>query len=817
MLVESKRLQQKQVTLDREHVQAADRVQDHALVADMVRKCASRLGKLEPNLDHPQAHEEDSVVQVWFVTDRSSSVASRPGSSAATRACRDTSLRKGFIAESFSTALQMLRNTTRDLSYRIICAAPVSLLRLLLILPPSLHAHAIQARTCATTSSGSAVSSASLCLADAKDLPPASTAAALEVLASHVSQLSGLAALRMTRMPSRAVGSGATLARIAPLLSALTSLKLARCALGAVNGSAVVRAVPSLHQLEELDLSGNELGSDTMPAFEQWTKRPLQLTALNLADNAIDSAGLLPLQKMLWCTPYLQRLDISGNTIRSTALHHVADDDDDEKLTMPPIRLRDLCMSSTDLLLGGDDDRQMPELTRLHMRTHLLDHDPYSSGWETCVASTQLQEFVGETGLIACPGDQPLRSLTSLTLCIADSGTHTFWAWMLGRFLPVIASMPQLRALALERPDRYERAPHTTDAQALTREGGMQPTLTLQGALQFLTSLSRLHIGPYFAIVDEQAAALLAGLSRLRELRVVAIHIFVEVPALPVDLTQAWCGVTSLELNCPKKTKAGIEYAPRVRAAALRSWLRALPQLQHFSMRHEIQHASVCDAPALPALTHLRLSVHVPRGRAARACTSMPLNTLQFMLATATTLLSLELMELDVKDAEVPALFRCFASCTQLTQLRLAHVRVEAHAQWVECAARSLRRLPHLRHLSLSGCALHQSGEGSSAEALCSALLALTGLQELELAVTAAQGLPQLVCALAQSSQRLQSLRLWLYGHDSISHHVDYVGKSGKEPAWAEEVRAGDPDLKQVCSAAGVELVWIIHDDDARA
>ena len=37
------------------------------------------------------------------------------------------------------------------------------------------------------------------------------------------------------------------------------------------------------------------------------------------------------------------------------------------------------------------------------------------------------------------------------------------------------------------------------------------------------------------------------------------------------------------------------------------------------------------------------------------------------------TLVSLELIELSLLDDEVPALFSCFASCTQLTRLRLAH------------------------------------------------------------------------------------------------------------------------------------------------
>lgn len=54
----------------------------------------------------------------------------------------------------------------------------------------------------------------------------------------------------------------------------------------------------------------------------------------------------------------------------------------------------------------------------------------------------------------------------------------------------------------------------------------------------------------------------------------------------------------------------------------------------------------------------------------------MPLVVLQSMLETSglfQTLVSLELIELSLSDKELPALFSCFASCTQLTRLRLAH------------------------------------------------------------------------------------------------------------------------------------------------
>ena len=204
---------------------------------------------------------------------------------------------------------------SRDLCHRVMRKAPASLLRLLLVLPPCLHARAIQARTSITGESESGSAVASLCLAEAKDLPPAAIPAALHAFAMHAGQLFSLADLAMARVPGSAASVGTALACVFPLLSALTSLNLAQCTLGADYGARIIRAVPSLHQLVDLDLSKNELGTGILAAFAHWPARALELTALSLAHNAIGVAALIELRSVLVRTPKLQKLSTNGNVL----------------------------------------------------------------------------------------------------------------------------------------------------------------------------------------------------------------------------------------------------------------------------------------------------------------------------------------------------------------------------------------------------------------------------------------------------------------------------------------------------------------------
>ena len=427
----------------------------------MVQQCATRLGQLEADVEQPNVHAEHSIVQVRaavqsLCTSCKFCFASRSARMAMHVACARLRVHSlSGSALSPRACLQMLHIISGDLARRIMCEAPVSLLRLILILPPSPHAHAIQARTCATRSSDNATT-ASLRLANAKDLPPAAIAVALEALTLHASQLSSLAAISMADAPGSAAGSGATLARMFPLLSALTSLSLARCALGAVNGLVIVRTVPSLTQLAELDLSSNELGSDVMPAFEHWPARPLELTALSLADNAIGSAGLRLLQDVL--PTKLKQLDISCNVL-DCEVDSLLDSATTTLSLQPPLNLRNLCVSSTDVVGRGGAEiiaLQAPSLTRLCVRPHERDGQLAAVHWRDFSASTTLQDVCIECRLFVSQGVpmQPVQSLTSLTLRL------TYGLTMM-RVVEALTSITQLRALSLKQSTRFAGAmPH---------------------------------------------------------------------------------------------------------------------------------------------------------------------------------------------------------------------------------------------------------------------------------------------------------------------------------------------------------------------
>ena len=281
-----------------------------------------------------------------------------------------------------------------------------------------------------------------------------------------------------------------------------------------------------------------------------------------------------------------------------------------------------------------------------------------------------------------------------------------------------------------------------------------EQAVALRDALQPLTGLTRLHIGPYLAFSRQQASTLLAGLSTMCKLRSVALNAIVTVPCMPAQLTQPWAAVSALAFDF------SVEQArepPHVAAAALRSWTASLPQLTSLSVNPELHCDRVLDAPVLSMLCSLRLRECAERDQDDRP---LPLSSLHAMLAPATALVSLALSQLVISPAEVPALFALFAACTQLTRLRLDVGRWSADARWVDCVAQYVPAIPHLRHLSLRGCVLHRPTHSlSSSRALREALVGLTGLRELEITVAAAH-LSLLVYALATRAQRLRHLRL---------------------------------------------------------
>ena len=223
----------------------------------------------------------------------------------------------------------------------------------------------------------------------------------------------------MARVPGSAASVGAALVRMFPLLSALTSLHLAHCALGAENGAAIICAVPSLRQLAELDLSDNELGKQVMAAFGHWPAQPLELTALSLARNAIGVRALSELRSVLLHTPRLQRLDTSGNVLMSDVDSMVYGESETLNL-QPPLRLRELRVSCTDVFGQVFDQTFHSQASSLRiLRVESCQHDAAV----TSVAWTQLQFAEMQELKLACSVRfpegmlaQPMKALTSLTL-----------------------------------------------------------------------------------------------------------------------------------------------------------------------------------------------------------------------------------------------------------------------------------------------------------------------------------------------------------------------------------------------------------------
>jgi hypothetical protein len=90
--------------------------------------------------------------------------------------------------------VQVLTQAPPEVAHSVLRDTPISLLRLLAILPRSLHTLAIDSRT---TPGGGADSSA-LVLADCKDVPRTAAAAALDAFVLHASRLQSLRAFRLS-------------------------------------------------------------------------------------------------------------------------------------------------------------------------------------------------------------------------------------------------------------------------------------------------------------------------------------------------------------------------------------------------------------------------------------------------------------------------------------------------------------------------------------------------------------------------------------------------------------------------------------------
>ena len=689
----------------------------------------------------------------------------------------------------------MLHGGSPDLCSRIMREAPASLLRLLLVLPPPLHARAMQARTRLTSDDANVSAVASLCLAEAKDIPSASIPTALNAFALHACQLRGLAALTMICVPGGAASVGVALARVFPLLSALTSLNLAQCALGADNGAAIIRAVPSLHQLAELDLSSNDLSTEIMAAFEHWPARPLGLTALSLAHNAIGVAALSRLRSVLIRTPGLVSLNTTGNVRYEDGenmMYGLLQTLDLQR----PLQLRELRVDFMDVM-GSATDQTIPShassLSRLRVDNRALLAPTPNVAWSVFATDTALLQELHLACGVAFPPGAPIQPLTALTSLALPAPRTPAAVWM-EHLSQALASMARLRSFSLMQDERDGfpiRPDRASDDQAVA----------LRGALQPLTGLTRLHIGPYIALQQQQALTLLAGLSAMCKLRAVSIHAIEEVPSMPAELAQPWAAVSQLAFDFSEQISND---RPRVAAATLRSWTAALPQLAQLSVQPELHCHRVLDAPTLSNLTSLRLCACLPREEDEQP---LSLTALHAMLAPATALRHLELSQLSVSPAEMGVLLASLAACAQLTRLQL---RVSGLlAPWVDCVAQHVPALPRLRHLSLRGGVLHQPSISlTSSRALRNALFGLTELRTLEIAVVAAH-LSPFVCALALGAQRLRHLRLWLCDPKGIRRTTDTIF-SGE--ALTELAAEHGSSARAVCSHAGVRL--LINDEN---
>ena len=449
-------------------------------------------------------------------------------------------------------------------------------------------------------------------------------------------------------------------------------------------------------------------------------------------------------------------------------------------------------MSCIDVL-GDNADQTIAShassLVSLHLRAS-KDAPMGDEEWAAFAQCANLQDLH-----LACDVDfprqepaQPLKALTSLALP-AVVEAHGVWMADLGAAL---ASMTHLRAFSLMYDASSIQPDRATDDQAVA----------LRDALQPLTGLARLHVGPYLAFWRHQALTLLAGLSTLCELRAVSMTAIFELPSMPAELAQPWAAVSALVFDFMEAASNSFSYGT---AAVLRSWTAALPLLTHLSVSSELSCDRVSDAPVLSTLTFLRLFAQREDDEKA-----LSYRSLHAMLAPATALVSLDLQQLDILPTESLLLFALLSACTQLTRLRLRAARVTADAQWVDGVTQHVPAFPHLRHFSLRNCVLHQPSRSvSSRRVLREALLGLTELQELEIAVSAAN-LSPFVCALACGMQRLCHLRLWLCELKKtrwMPTASDPCSDALTEPAVTDGSSVCD-----VCQQSGVRL--LLNDDD---
>jgi Leucine Rich repeat len=207
-----------------------------------------------------------------------------------------------------SQSMQMLRQLPSDLAHAVFKTADASLLRLLHVLPASLHALAISART-SRSDAGDA-----LTLSSRKDLPPSATSAALDAFTLHAAQCTGLTSLTMRS--TRSGGAiAAALVRMAPLLQQLSALELSDNGMGPAASATLISALPRLPCLVQLRLAGNRMGDAGAQALIRLPVSSGPLTKLDIASNQISKVPSEFLHALMQRFTALRDLVLSDNPL----------------------------------------------------------------------------------------------------------------------------------------------------------------------------------------------------------------------------------------------------------------------------------------------------------------------------------------------------------------------------------------------------------------------------------------------------------------------------------------------------------------------
>lgn len=652
----------------------------------------------------------------------------------------------------------------------------MSLLRLLAILPPALHALAVDARIAPAHGpcGGSALN-----LADVKDLPHSVATAAIAQFVPHGCRLQSVREFTLTGLVSGCADVGVSFACVLPLMTALTRLNLSRCGIGSEGGSALLRAIADVTELADLDISHNKLRYDSLPVIMAWPGPAHALTSLSLAHNELGAQGVRFMPTALSRMPALARLDMTGVGDSPT--------DDGAAQLVPPPHLRVLCVSAGDTeTYLTSIQQQLPSLTRLSIA-----YEDTPVLWSKLQAGSQLQELeCWAPVLLLPPAAVKLTLLTSLTLAydtLDSAGDHREWFETLADVLGVTTQLAALRVV----PAYLEHVP----APALS----LDESTHLARCLRPLVHLTLLELDVALATFDD---IFVSGLCKMTSLRHMSLALFALGPPVPEEVSAALPSLTYLHLQGPCSQRA--KYC----AEQVQAWVKLAPRLEHLAVVGEVQYdheGSEANVLPLPAtLTALELPFHEPYDQMGTLTSSF-----QRALATLTALRCLKLRKELHVAADVTLLWCAVAQCSLLTCLSLVTGTDVADDAMAAAASQHLPRLPHLRTLKLRGFACHTKAQARGAlPSFEAAVMCLTALQELDFIVSTGERLTQVVVHLVTGLPRLCDLSLLLVDVDKrlkfLECHDDRL------PGWCafdgDEVVEAGMTVHQLAAEYGVCL-----------